>query len=328
MVRTPEIIFSLAFHVGVVLLAAASVPFLSRDISPPQPILTVEVVSSVPVTNLNEGSEAISKPKPKPKPQPEPEPESEPVPPKPAPPKPAPKPAPESDAIPIPEVAPEPKPVAKPKPVAPPKSRPKAPPKAVAAPPKRPKHLSPDYKKRQEQQKQVTAQLKDLTEREKARKKQAEDKLKKKKRAENKLAEILASNKQEAAEKRSDAEDKIEDIIGEALNTQQVTSSPLGVSDIDKLRSHIAQCWHPPAGAIASDALIIDIIVRLNPRAEVTEVEIKDKARLANDSVFKVAARAVQRAMFECSPLPLPLPKYNEWKELPISFDPRFITRS
>ncbi len=323
MVRVPEIIFSLAFHAGIVLLAVASVPFLSRDLSPPQPILTVEVVNKVPETNLNEGSEAVSKPPPKPKRQPEPETPAK-QDPQPAPPKPEPKPTPETAAIPIPEAQPKPES----KPVPPPKARPKAPPKTVAAPPKRPKHLSPDYKKRQEQQKQVTAKLKDLAEREAARKKQQEDRLKKKKQAQDKLAKILASNEQEAAEKPQDAEDKIEDIIGEALNTQQVKSSPLGVSDIDKLRNHIAPCWNPPAGTIASDALIIDIIVRLNPQAEVIEVEIKDKARLESDSVFRAAARAVQRAMGECSPLPLPLPKYNEWKELSFSFDPRFITRS
>jgi hypothetical protein len=49
---------------------------------------------------------------------------------------------------------------------------------------------------------------------------------------------------------------------------------------------------------------------------------------MQSDATFKAAARAAQRAIFDCSPLPLPLDQYEVWKELPFAFDPRFITRN
>ncbi len=106
------------------------------------------------------------------------------------------------------------------------------------------------------------------------------------------------------------------------------TSSALGVSQTDLLRNHIAQCWNPPAGASGADALIVDIIVRLNKRAEVKDVEIVDEARMRSDGTFQAAARAASRAIIDCSPLPLPLEGYETWKELQFEFNPRFITRS
>ncbi len=332
MVRLSAVAKSLIFHVLVVAGFVVTMPFLSRDIAPEQPILTVEIVNTTPETNLDEGVEGKSEPKPQPEPKTE---DKAPPPPPPPPPPPAPEPEPEpqpsqaetvAEAVPVP--VPEPKPEKAPKP----KTEKKTPPKPVAAPPKRPIQKSPEYKKRQEQQAQLTSKLKDLTERQKTLRKQKEEEDRKKKEAEAKLAKLLdqQQKKKDQADQaeREETEEKMADLIGQALNTPRKTSGKLGISDQDRLRSHLAVCWTPPPGAAGADTLIVDIIVRLDKRAEVKDVEIEDKNRVKSDPTFKAAARAAQRAVFDCSPLPLPLDKYEVWKELQFAFDPRFITRN
>ena len=331
MVRLSAVAKSLIFHVLVVAGFVVTMPFLSRDIAPEQPILTVEIVNTVPETNLDEGVEGKSEPKPQPKPVAE---DKAPPPPPPPPPPPAPQPEPEpqpsvaeevAEAVPVP--VPEPKPEKAPKPKAK-----KTPPKPVTAPPKRPIQKSPEYKKRQEQQAQLTSKLKDLTERQKTLRKQKEEEDRKKKEAEAKLTKLLEQQQKKKDEadqaERQETEEKMADLIGQALNTPRKKSGKLGISDRDRLRSHLAVCWTPPPGAAGADTLIVDIIVRLNKRAEVKDVEIEDKTRVQSDATFKAAARAAQRAIFDCSPLPLPLDQYEVWKELQFAFDPRFITRN
>ena len=331
MVRLSAVAKSLIFHVLVVAGFVVTMPFLSRDIAPEQPILTVEIVNTVPETNLDEGVEGKSEPKPQPKPVAE---DKAPPPPPPPPPPPAPQPEPEpqpsvaeevAEAVPVP--VPEPKPEKAPKPKAK-----KTPPKPVAAPPKRPIQKSPEYKKRQEQQAQLTSKLKDLTERQKTLRKQKEEEDRKKKEAEAKLTKLLEQQQKKKDEadqaERQETEEKMADLIGQALNTPRKKSGKLGISDRDRLRSHLAVCWTPPPGAAGADTLIVDIIVRLDKRAEVKDVEIEDKTRVQLDATFKAAARAAQRAIFDCSPLPLPLDQYEVWKELQFAFDPRFITRN
>ena len=330
MVRLSAVAKSLIFHVLVVAGFVVTMPFLSRDIAPEQPILTVEIVNTVPETNLDEGVEGKSEPKPQPKPVAE----DKAPPPPPPPPPPAPQPEPEpqpsvaeevAEAVPVP--VPEPKPETAPKPKAK-----KTPPKPVAAPPKRPIQKSPEYKKRQEQQAQLTSKLKDLTERQKTLRKQKEEEDRKKKEAEAKLTKLLEQQQKKKDEadqaERQETEEKMADLIGQALNTPRKKSGKLGISDRDRLRSHLAVCWTPPPGAAGADTLIVDIIVRLDKRAEVKDVEIEDKTRVQSDATFKAAARAAQRAIFDCSPLPLPLDQYEVWKELQFAFDPRFITRN
>lgn len=331
MVRSSAVIKSVVFHVVVVGGFFVSMPFLSRDIAPEQPILTVDIVNTLPETSLDEGVKAKVEPKAPEVKAEEPKAESPKAPPPPAPPPPAPPPAPEpapsealetAEAVPVPSV--------KPKPVKAPKPKAKAPPKPVKAPPKRPTQKSPEFKKRQQEQAQLTSKLQDLTERQARLKREQAEKEKKKKAAEEKMKKLLAAKekKDKEAAERKEAQDKLDQLVGQALNVPRRNSAALGVSQTDLLRNHIAQCWNPPAGASGADALNVDIIVRLNKRAEVKTVEIVDEARMKSDRTFKAAALAARRAVVECSPLPLPLDSYDTWKELQFEFNPRFITRS
>jgi outer membrane biosynthesis protein TonB len=297
MPNNAAVVQSLMFHGFVAGLFVVSAPYLSRDIAPEQAILTVEIVNVVPETNLDEGADVAE-----PEIQQE-EPAASKVTPA-TPPTPPPEKVTEQEDSPSPkaddaEALPETADVKK-------EDKPKSPPKAVTTPPQRPLIKSPVYKKAKDAQLALASKLQDLTERKAAQRVDEED---------------------VESQEEDDAEVKLADRAGQALNTRPKNTSLTGISVADKLRNHIAEHWSPPPGAAGADALIVDIIVSLNAQAEVQKVAIVDKARFRSDDTFKAAANAARRAIFDASPLPLPLDQYEQWKELQIKFDPRFITR-
>ena len=244
-----------------------------------------------------------------------------------APPPPAPAPKPVAQAKPTPKAAPKPvadaveilptkiasAPVTRPKPKAPqankkpvsaPVSRPKPQQnKAIPSPKVKPNKLA-QKSRQKEKADALNGLLQNLAEATQA--KEAEENQKAQKKALNKK---LAQNLTAA--------------VGDALKTPSSSSiMPLGVSDIDRLRSHISKHWTPPVGAKGARQLKVDIFVKLEPDGKVTRAEIVDKSRFNRDKLFSVAARAARSAILEASPLPLPAEKYELWKEFIFGFDP------
>ena len=80
-------------------------------------------------------------------------------------------------------------------------------------------------------------------------------------------------------------------------------------------------------GSAGADTLIVDIIVTSDMDGKVLSAEIKDKTRYKIDCAFKAAAAEAQRATLECSPLPLPPEKYDQWKSFIFAFDPHSLSR-
>lgn len=99
----------------------------------------------------------------------------------------------------------------------------------------------------------------------------------------------------------------------------------LTATQIDLIRQTIRKCWHFPAGLKNAEELVVDIKMSLDPDGNVKTAEVVDKKRMKNDPNFKVAAEYAHRAVLdpECNPLPLPKEKYEEWKELELSFNPK-----
>ena len=322
-IRQP-VALSLGFHVLVVTLFTVGWPFLTSDETDTQPLIVVDIVRTVPNTNLAgadsggkaadvEQEETLKKPPPPP------------------PPPPAPVPKPVAQAKPAPNVAPKPvvddaeilpskivsAPVARPKPEAPkalkkpvsapvsvPVSRPKPPQKKVTPVPKTKPNKLAKQSRQKEKADALNGLLQNLAEATQA--KEAEENQKAQKKALNKQ---LAQNLTAA--------------VGDALKTPSNSSiMPLGVSDIDRLRSHISKHWTPPVGAKGASQLKVDIFVKLERDGTVTRAEIVDKSRFNRDKLFSVAARAARSAILEASPLPLPAEKYELWKEFIFGFDP------
>ena len=312
------IALSLGFHILVVTLFTIGWPFFNSDETDIQPLIVVDIVRTVPNTNLAaaesggkaadiEKEETRKKPPPPPPPAPVPKPVAQT--------KPTPKatPKPVADSVEIlptktvsaPVTRPKPKaPQVNKKPVSAPVSRPKPPQKkAIPSPKVKPNKLA-QKSRQKEKADALNGLLQNLAEATQA--KEAEENQKAQKKALNKK---LAQNLTAA--------------VGDALKTPSSSSiMPLGVSDIDRLRSHISKHWTPPVGAKGARQLKVDIFVKLERDGKVTRAEIVDKSRFNRDKLFSVAARAARSAILEASPLPLPAEKYELWKEFIFGFDP------
>ncbi len=115
----------------------------------------------------------------------------------------------------------------------------------------------------------------------------------------------------------------------QAANTQrQLAPSnpdrPLSVSELDAIRQQISGCWLVPAGAKNAEELVVEIRVRMRPDRTVSNTEILDQSRMSEPH-FRAAAEAAIRALRNprCSPLNLPVDKYETWKSFVITFNPR-----
>ena len=312
---------SIGLHLGIVVLAVVGLPSLNRPLPEDQPLVMMEIVQTVPQTNVNEGSEASTakqeqqaaqrKTPPPPPPPPKPAPAAPKTPAKPAP----------KAADPAAEIIPEkiqekPKP-AEAQPPVPPKPKSvqtaaqKTPTKLPKSPPKRVNKLARQNKLAKQRTDALTGVMQNL-----AKAKAVNDDAEKKRRQQE---------RKKAAEKLNDS---LSAAAGDVLKAPEKPAvGPLGLSDIDRLRAHLSKCWDPPIGAAGSDTLIVDIIVSLDRDGRVLSAKVDNNLRFNTDRIFKVAAEEAIRATRECSPLPLPPEKYEQWKSFIFVFDPRFLSR-
>ena len=91
------------------------------------------------------------------------------------------------------------------------------------------------------------------------------------------------------------------------------------------MRRQIQQCWNMPVGARDAQNLVVEVIINVNPDRTLQGADIVDKSRMATDSFYRAAAEAALRALYnpKCSPLELPADKYEQWKTIDFTFDPR-----
>ncbi|MDP6603421.1 MAG: cell envelope integrity protein TolA [Rhodospirillales bacterium] len=285
-----SIALSVFLHVAIIAFAYFGVPILHKPL----------VVSDVPIiVELAVVAAKTNQPPPAPEPK-EPEPEEKP-PPAPPPPPPPPPPEPEPEPVTEPEVAalpptpPEPKPKAKPKPQ--PKAEPPPPRLLEGVKPKR-KPKPPDP---------FASLLKTVAE----------------------LKRETPSPKPEEEKKKEEAKPvPFDQQIAQALTARPRSfdaTRPLTISEIDLVRRQIAECWNLPAGAKDAEDLVIEIALSMNPDGTVRDARIRDQGRINRDPFFRAAAESAYRAVLnpKCSPLKLPLDKYEHWKSMVLTFNPR-----
>lgn len=99
----------------------------------------------------------------------------------------------------------------------------------------------------------------------------------------------------------------------------------LTATQVDLIRQTIRKCWHFPAGLKNAEDLVVDIKMELNPEGNVVNADIINKERMQSDPDFRIAAENAYRAVLDpnCNPLPLPKERYEEWKDLELSFNPK-----
>jgi len=292
--RRSSYVFSGLLHLSLLLLAVFGLPQLWRE---PPVEETPMVVDIVPI-----GEKTNPPPLQDNKPQPEPQ-KAEPEPPKPAPPQPEPpKPAPPAPAPPPPPTPAPPPPPPKPEPAPVPVPKPEPPkPEPKPEPPKKPKD--------------VRDELDSLLKSVEKKKPTPTDELDKLLKSAEKLKPSVPENK-EATQNQPQA------TRGSSMNNP---NEPVSMTEKDRIRAHIEQFWNVPAGAKDADKLVVYIRVSVLPDGTVTDAQVQmgDPSMMMNP-YYQAAADSARRAVRAASPLPIPLNKYEQFKDFTLAFNPKF----
>jgi outer membrane biosynthesis protein TonB len=111
-----------------------------------------------------------------------------------------------------------------------------------------------------------------------------------------------------------------------SLGTPTGRAASLSQSEIDALRARIQQCWNPPAGLADARDLIVVVRIRFNQ-----DGSLSAEPTLSNSGshpTFQIAAESALRAVRRCAPYSfMPIAKYDVWKDVEVTFDPRDMFR-
>ena len=99
-------------------------------------------------------------------------------------------------------------------------------------------------------------------------------------------------------------------------------STPITITEIELLRNHIYSCLSLNVGVTDLRDVKPEIFIKVNRDRTVNSSSIINKENLKDPS-FRIAAEASLRAVNDpnCSPLNLPIGKYDQWKEIIFTFD-------
>ncbi|MEM6762005.1 MAG: cell envelope biogenesis protein TolA [Pseudomonadota bacterium] len=98
-------------------------------------------------------------------------------------------------------------------------------------------------------------------------------------------------------------------------------AAALTLSEKDALRSQMQRCWNPPIGLAGGEQIIVAVQIRLAPDGSV--VNIDQIGNVGTSQLHAVAADSARRAVLQCQPYRLPVAKYDAWKDVQVTFDPR-----
>jgi outer membrane biosynthesis protein TonB len=103
------------------------------------------------------------------------------------------------------------------------------------------------------------------------------------------------------------------------------TIGKLSVTELDLIRRQLAACWNVAAGTRDAKDLYVDVKVEMNPDATVRTAVVVETG--GSGSAVRAASESALRAVKnpKCSPLKLPLDRYDQWKTITIRFDPKHI---
>ena len=300
-------------HVALAILIVVGLPLAKKKLAPLPPPVAIEIVTIAEKTNPPKGKKRAVKAK---KPTPKPPQTRQAAAPK----KPEPKPKPPVKKA----EKPKPKPVAKPKPPVKkaekpkPKSEPKKEPKVASLPKPKAKKEPPPKPEPKPQAAQPAPQP-----RVKA-KPVPKPKAKPRPRKRMSLAQLLESvNKLKPKAKTGKRERQTQ--TARRGSPRYDASQKLSMSELDALKRQIERCWYFPAGARNARDLVVEIKVLVNRDRTVRQARIVDVARMRRDPFYRSAAESARRAVLNprCSPLKLPPAKYDLWRSMTLTFNPR-----
>jgi outer membrane biosynthesis protein TonB len=109
------------------------------------------------------------------------------------------------------------------------------------------------------------------------------------------------------------------------LGTPSGSAAKLSQSELDALRTRLMQLWNVPAGVQNPDELRVTVVIRIGRDRKLAG---PPRVVTSGTSTMFVAARDnAMRAVFMSQPFDMLKPEhYDLWKEIEITFDPRYMS--
>lgn len=98
--------------------------------------------------------------------------------------------------------------------------------------------------------------------------------------------------------------------------TQEMT-----LNEIDALRARLAQCWNIQLAPPDPSELRVKLKMFLNPDGSISQAP--QVLEVGSSEFARSAAESAVRAVRRCAPYNLPPQKYDSWREINVTFDPR-----
>ena len=132
--------------------------------------------------------------------------------------------------------------------------------------------------------------------------------------SDGKKLENKAKQEEKQASKHSDQEKEI------------AKKDTINADDLQRLRQQIISCWSIPSGARDLNKYSVDIHIFLDRERRVVRTKILGNA-FQGDPFYKIFVESAERALYDikCTPLDLPKEKYESWKEIIFTFDPKIF---
>ena len=103
--------------------------------------------------------------------------------------------------------------------------------------------------------------------------------------------------------------------------TGTASNVTMTASEMDALRARLAQCWSPPIGWTDPAQVRVVLLLSLNPDGTVDGVpQVLDSPQ---GQYSTTAPESAVRAVRRCAPYNLPADKYDAWKQVKVTFDPK-----
>jgi colicin import membrane protein len=136
------------------------------------------------------------------------------------------------------------------------------------------------------------------------------------------IDQITALLDKRKLEQMASADDPVEapkETVGSQTGSASVAK--MTANELDLLRARLAQCWSPPLGWTDPSEVRVVLLLSLNQDGSVagTPSVLESPQGAYSTTAPESALRAVRR----CSPFELPAEKYDDWKQVKVTFDPR-----
>jgi hypothetical protein len=108
-----------------------------------------------------------------------------------------------------------------------------------------------------------------------------------------------------------------------AAEASKPSGPPMTGTEKGALVLAVKQCWNPPIGVQNDAELKVTLLVELNEQGKLVGSPKLLRPSGNPQGVVKQAYEAGRRALIRCAPYNLPKDKYDQWREIEVTFNPK-----